>query len=105
MDVTPLIREGAQVIQSYAAGSFRVSGKIYTGPVIVFPDHVVEWKISGTLALEDFAALAERKGSLDVVLLGMGKSMALLDPGASQGAEGAGVVAGADGYGRGVPDL
>lgn len=80
MDVTPLIREGAQVIQSYAAGSFRVSGKIYTGPIIVFPDHVMEWKISETLALGDFALLIERKGALDVVLLGMGKSMALLDP-------------------------
>jgi uncharacterized protein len=80
MDVTPLIRKGAQVIQSYASGTFTVTGKIYTGPVIIFPDEVLEWKISTPLSAEDFALLVERKDVLDVVLLGMGKNMALLDP-------------------------
>lgn len=80
MDVTPLIREGAQVIQAYAGGSFRVSGKVYTGPLIVFPDEVLEWKISAPLTAGDFAALAERKDALDVVLLGTGKTMQFIAP-------------------------
>lgn len=80
MDVTPLIRKGAQVIQSYAGGTFTVTGKIYTGPVIIFPDEVLEWKISAPLSAEDFSTLIERRDVLDVVLLGMGRNMTLLDP-------------------------
>lgn len=80
MDVTPLIREGAQVIQAYAGGSFCVSGKVYTGAVIVFPDEVIEWKISTPLALADFAKLAQRKNALDVVLFGTGKTMQFIAP-------------------------
>ncbi|MGB4106319.1 MAG: Mth938-like domain-containing protein [Alphaproteobacteria bacterium] len=80
MDVTPLIREGAQIIQAYAGGSFRISGKLYTGAVIVFPDEVIEWKISTPPALADFAILAERKNTLDVVLFGTGKTMQFIAP-------------------------
>lgn len=80
MDVTPLIRKGAQVIQSYAGGTFTVTGKIYSGPVIIFPDEVLEWKISAPLCAEDFALFVDRKDVLDVVLFGMGKNMVLLDP-------------------------
>ncbi|MCE7888074.1 MAG: hypothetical protein DYH13_11325 [Alphaproteobacteria bacterium PRO2] len=92
MDVTPLIREGAQVIQSYAAGSFRVSGKVYSGAIIVMPTETFSWDAPHSfydLKAEHFKALTlPLRGplplpvgeGLDVVLLGTGKTMQILKP-------------------------
>ena len=35
MDITPLIAEGRQVIQSYGKGQFRISGQVHAAPVMV----------------------------------------------------------------------
>ena len=37
MDVTPLVKEGVQIIQGYSADGYRVSGELYDGSVLVFP--------------------------------------------------------------------
>ncbi len=79
MDVTPLIRQGQQIIQGYSGGSFRVSGRVYAGPVIVFPDYVEEWASPG-LGADSFSAMAARRDELDVVLAGTGKTMQILMP-------------------------
>ncbi len=80
MDVTPLIRAGQQVIQSYTGGKFRVSGKSYTNAIIVFPETVEEWAAGGEITPAHFAVLAAKKDELDVVLFGTGKSMKILPP-------------------------
>ena len=54
MDVTPLIREGAQIVQSYADGQFRVSGAVYEGAILVFPEQTLQWNYKG-----DVSALSE----------------------------------------------
>ena len=38
MDVTPLVSKGRQLIESYGDGAFKISGVVYTTPVIVFPE-------------------------------------------------------------------
>ena len=38
MDVTPLVSKGRQLIESYGGGAFKISGVVYTAPVIVFPE-------------------------------------------------------------------
>ena len=38
MDVTPLVSKGRQLIESYGDGAFKISGVVYTDPVIVFPE-------------------------------------------------------------------
>jgi uncharacterized protein len=80
MDVTPLIRQGAQVIQSYAGGKFRVSGQVYEGAIIVLPDSTVSWDASAPVSTEDFAPLVAKKDEIDVVLLGTGGRMEILKP-------------------------
>ena len=83
MDVTPLVKEGAKIIQGYADGGFRVSGQRYDGAVLVFQDKVIEWDVSGdvkALSEAGFALLIEAADEIDVVLLGTGKSMAFCDP-------------------------
>jgi uncharacterized protein len=78
MDITPLIPQGRQIVQSYAEGIFRVSGQVYDGPVIVFAERTIPWPVGKTLAemtAEDFTAILIESGELDVVLMGCGKAM------------------------------
>lgn len=81
MDITPLIPQGAQIIQSYADGRFRVSNVVYDGGVIVFTDHAVSWPVAGAigaLSVADFKALIDQSDELDVVLVGCGKVMPVM---------------------------
>jgi len=82
MDVTPLVKKGQQIIQSYAGGSFKISGVFYEGPVIVRPDGTHLWEVScvetAQLQEDDFKKLAFLKGSVDVLLLGTGAQQVFL---------------------------
>ncbi len=77
MDVTPLVPSGAQIIQAYADGTFRVSGVVHDGAVMVFPDKTVSWTVSvnADVGVDDFALLLDRAGEFDVVLLGLGATV------------------------------
>ncbi len=80
MDVTPLVRQGQQIIQSYAGGSFKISGQAYQGAVLVTPEKTVLWDAPESfegLSADHFELLA---GKFDVILLGTGKTMKLLSP-------------------------
>lgn len=85
MDVTPLIRNDAQVIQSYAEGKFRVSNALYEAAIIVTPTGIFSWEktadATANLSLKDFQQLIDISDEIDVVLLGCGKSIAFLDSG------------------------
>lgn len=84
MDVTPLIRKGQQIIQSYANGVFKISGITHETSVFVTPDE--------TRPLCDFpsdfsqctavhiSALKTDLEHYDVLLLGTGKEMHFLAP-------------------------
>lgn len=74
MDITPLIPEGRQVIQSYGAGGFRVSGVSYADPIIVLPTDTLAWNAPhyADLSAEDFSSLIAIAAEIDVVLLGTG---------------------------------
>ncbi|MGB0719199.1 MAG: Mth938-like domain-containing protein [Bdellovibrionales bacterium] len=83
MDVTPLVKEGAQIIQSYRGGAFRVSGQVYDGAVIVSPQETIVWDVRGTVdALQqgDFDVLTDKADGIDVVLLGSGAALQFIDP-------------------------
>ena len=85
MDVTPLVRSDAQVIQSYAGGGFKISSQHYSGPHCVSIETVTSWphahgKSAKDLTLEDFQPLIDNRDDIDVVLLGTGTKIALLPP-------------------------
>ncbi len=73
MDITPLIGQGSSIIQSYAGGKFRISGRIYEGAVLVYTDHVSPWPAVEPLTPEMFRPLLENAEYFDVILLGCGK--------------------------------
>lgn len=81
MDVTPLVKAGSRIIQSYAGGVFKISGEVYQGGVIVREDSVESWGISGSVrdfTLEDFQPLIDLSADVDVVLLGCGDRIEFL---------------------------
>ena len=81
MDITPLIQSDRQVIQSYKDGGFRISGVLYRGAVLVWPDRVQPWDVSSPpsgLSLSDFSPL--RQSGVDLVLLGCGPETVFLPP-------------------------
>lgn len=82
MDVTPLVRKGQQIIQSYAGGTFKVSGQIYAHPLIVTPDEAQPWAISQNhpdhMTSADFDAVIALSHSCDVFLFGTGKMLIFL---------------------------
>lgn len=85
MDVTPLIKEGQQVIQSYAGGTFRVSGVTYSYALFVSPDEVFPWEVGGanhvdSLTPDHFDIIIDKLNEVDVILLGSGKEMAFIPP-------------------------
>ena len=73
MELTPLVQPGRQVIERYAASGFRVSGAVYTGPVLVFPDVTLVWA-EAALTAESLAPIIEH-GGVELLLLGLGRRM------------------------------
>lgn len=78
MDITPLVGADRQVILSYSGGAFKISGRAYTGPVVVYPDRVEPWAATLPVTAAMFAPLAG--AGLDVILFGTGKAFAPLPP-------------------------
>jgi len=82
MDVTPLVKEGAQVIQGYGNGGFRVSGDFIDGAAVVFPHQSLKWDVGAdvkALSEDDFAPIIAAVAEIDVVLLGTGERLVFPD--------------------------
>jgi uncharacterized protein len=82
LDITPLVPQGRQFIQSYRGGIFRITDIEYKGPVLVTPERTVSWAAPEIAALtfDDFAPLMEPQGAVQILLLGCGARMALPPP-------------------------
>jgi uncharacterized protein len=74
MELTPLVQSGRQIIERYGPTGFRVSGSVYLGPVLVFPDSTVPWA-DAAMTQEGLAPVIEH-GGVEVLLLGLGRRMA-----------------------------
>jgi len=79
VDITPVIPEGKQVINSYGDGGFVVSSKKIKSSLIVLPDETIEWDV------KDFADISEssfkelfNKNDIEVLLLGCGDKQQFL---------------------------
>lgn len=82
MDVTPLIRRNAKIIQSYKDGVFIISGDRHDYPVSVTINRALRWDVScddaRKLTLDDLAAAFLPDEHIEVVLLGTGKNFVML---------------------------
>ncbi|MFZ5791840.1 MAG: Mth938-like domain-containing protein [Pseudomonadota bacterium] len=96
MDITPLIPAGRQIVESYGQGRFRVSGAVYAGSVLVFPDRTLAWPVAAAgevtiKALTEVTA-AGRAGGVELLLLGCGTRMMLVPSALRAALKEAGVV-------------
>jgi uncharacterized protein len=75
MDLTPVAGAGRQIIERYAASGFRVSGVIYHGPILVFPDLTEVWGAASApdVTWETLAPVIEH-GGVEILLLGLGRA-------------------------------
>lgn len=98
MDVTPLIPADRKVIDGYRAGEFQISGGLYQGPVLVFPNNVLEWAeargVDGLAELDgtSFAAVTAAVPKVGLLLLGSGLRMQLMPKALRQELRAAGIV-------------
>ena len=74
MELVRHARDGRQVIERYAASGFRVSGAIYLGPVLVFPDRTEAWA-AAAFTREGLAPVLAH-GGIELLLLGCGRRIA-----------------------------
>jgi uncharacterized protein len=73
MELTPLVQPGRQIIERYGPRGFRVSGTVYLGPVLVFPDRTAIW--AGAAVTEDSLAPVVEHGGVELLLVGLGRRM------------------------------
>jgi uncharacterized protein len=90
MELTQLVPPGRQVIERYAASGFRVSGAIYAGPVLVFPDVTLVWA-EAALTAESLAPVVAH-GGVELLLLGLGRRMMPLASGLRGALKASGIV-------------
>ena len=82
MDLTPLVPQGRQIIESYGDGRFRVTGALHQGSVLVYPDKTVAWDVveSAALTEESLAGIAAAgdAGKIELLLIGCGARMVMI---------------------------
>ncbi|MEO3430287.1 Mth938-like domain-containing protein [Pelagibius sp. CAU 1746] len=94
MDVTPLIPQGRQIIESYGGGGFTVTGEAYRGSILVLPDWTGAWPLGGIdeLNLESLEPVLTAEPPVEVLLLGCGAAMAFIEPELREAARARGVA-------------
>lgn len=82
MDLTPAIPEGRQLIESYGAGRFLVSGIQHAGSILVFPEQTLAWPVRDIagLPIDSLRAVIDADPPAEILLIGCGARMAMLDP-------------------------
>jgi uncharacterized protein len=78
MALTPPSSTERQVIERYGASGFQVSGVVFAGPVLIFPDRTILWD-NAAPTLEGLAPVIAEDG-IELVLLGLGKRGAPVAP-------------------------
>lgn len=80
MDVTPLVPDDRQVIDSYGPGRFRISGEERAGAVIVFPERTLAWPVAtfADISVDTLSAVTEAEPPVEVLLIGCGARMRML---------------------------
>ncbi len=82
MEFSTKAPENRQVIESYGAGRFRVSGMEHSGSVLVFQNRTIPWNVArmGELAADSFAPIIAADPSVEILVLGCGETLEFLAP-------------------------
>ena len=75
MDVTPLVAKDRQVIESYGASGFRVSGNSYDGAILVLPTATHSWPVAALADITAASLAPVMDAGIRILLLGCGRHM------------------------------
>ena len=80
LDITPLVPEDRQIVQSYGSGRFKVSRIEYQGSIIVLPGRTLSWDIAihDDINIDSLAAVLQEEPRIEILLIGCGQMMQLL---------------------------
>lgn len=94
MGQTPPVRPGRRVIDGYGGGGFRVAGEAHRGSILVLPDRTVPWPVSGIadLSIDSLAPVIACDPRPEILLIGCGKSAAMIPPALRQALREQGIV-------------
>ena len=75
VDVTPLVPHDRQVIESYSAQGFRVSGVFYDGAIVILPQATHRWPVAAVeqMSIDSLAPIFG--ADVGILLLGCGRRM------------------------------
>lgn len=76
MDVTPLVPKDRQVIDSYNAQGFRVSGILHPCAILVLPQATHPWPVSVIADITLASLTPVLNAGAEILLLGCGRRMA-----------------------------
>ena len=82
MEITPLIPEGRQVIESYGDGRFRVSGVAIEGSLLILPMATFPWSVVDVAGatLDSLSPILTADPPVEILLVGCGKRLVPLAP-------------------------
>lgn len=82
MEITPLIPEGRQVIESYGDGRFRVSGAPLEGSLLILPTATFPWAAvdMAGITFDSLSPLIAADPPIEILLVGTGKRLMPLHP-------------------------
>ena len=74
MPMMPISSSDRQLVDSYGAGTFRVSGRRFEGSVLVFPDRTEAWPVTafGEVTIDSLRAVIDAEPPVEVLLVGCG---------------------------------
>lgn len=80
LDITPLVPEDRQIIQSYGSGRFKVSQIAYEGSIVVLPGRTISWDVASLddVNLDSLAPVLGEDPRIEILLIGCGAMMQLL---------------------------
>lgn len=80
VDITPPVPAGAQVIEAYGDGGFRIGGNVYDGSVLVLPGATMRWQAASPegITLESLGPVLEADEVVELLLVGCGGAIAPL---------------------------
>lgn len=83
VDMHPVMPTDRQLVQSYGDGRFKVTGAVYQGSIIVFPEHTQLWPAVtvGDVCIESLHAITDAADQVDILLLGCGPQFVAIPKG------------------------
>jgi len=94
LDINPVVPKDRQLIQSYGDMRFKVSGAVFEGSILIFPERTEAWAATaaadiGMAALDGIVA---ETASVDLLLIGCGPTFQALPKGLRAALKEAGIV-------------